>query len=349
MSTRPLHSPATATLLRRSYAHGSVDTDIPGWTLRCLQTSSGTLNGGAREVHATGVQVLEEHYRHVVTNHYGVAPADGIGFALPWHMEGEGMFDGQPWTNRCVSLWNTNREFNAMNPPSDMLCIVIDRQLLVDHIAQTEQIDLEPALLRANLVIDAPRDYDALVRRLRQLVTAGFEGDGDPSTPAAQQAIRQEVLETLAPLVVDHLDGEHDHRGRFTHLVNVRRARDVALSNLDTPLQVQDLCQALQISRRSLQNSFRAVLGINPLNYLRALRLDGARRDLLNGHSVKEVTETWGFWHWSRFSQEYRRLFGELPSTTLRRGTDASMPGATPKGSALDDLEAIATSALLDA
>lgn len=317
----PLQSPSpeTTTLLQRTYAHGSVDTDIPGWTLRCLQTTSGALNGGAREVHAPGVQLLEEHYRHVVTNHYGVARSEGIGFALPWQMACDGMFDGHTWSRGDICLWNTNREFNAMTPPTDLLCVVVDRQMLLDHIRQTEQIDLEPALLRASVVIHAPQDCTALVRRLGHLVAAGFDGDCDTSAPATQQAIRQEVLESLAPLVVAHLDGQHDHRGRFSHLVNVRRARDVALSNPDTPLQVQDLCQSLQISRRTLQESFRHVLGINPLSYLRALRLDGARRDLINGRSVKEVTETWGFWHWSRFSQEYRRLYGELPSTTARR------------------------------
>jgi AraC family ethanolamine operon transcriptional activator len=47
----------------------------------------------------------------------------------------------------------------------------------------------------------------------------------------------------------------------------------------------------------------------------------------MNGHSVKDVTETWGFWHWSRFSQDYRRLFGELPSVTARR-TGAAEAGA---------------------
>ena len=26
----------------------------------------------------------------------------------------------------------------------------------------------------------------------------------------------------------------------------------------------------------------------------------------------------WGFWHLSRFAQEYRHMFGEMPSETLR-------------------------------
>lgn len=314
-------------LLQRSYARGSVDTDIPGWSLRCLQTSPGLLDGGTRELHGSGVQVLEEHYRHVVTNHYGVAPPDSIGFAIPLGMHGEGMFDGQRWGPNGICVWNTSREFNAMAPPMDLLCVIVSRSLLVEHIAQTEQIDLESALLRASLVIDMPQLSACVGRRLAMLVDAGFGQDWDTSTRTAQQALRQEVLQTLAPVLVERLDGRHDHTGRFSHMVNVRRTREFALAHPDMPLQVQDLCRELQVSRRTLQNSFRAVLGISPLEYLHALRLDGARRGLLEGRSVKDVTDAWGFWHWSLFSQNYRRLFGELPSTTSKRAT--GVQGAT--------------------
>lgn len=304
-------------LLRRTYADGAVDTDIPGWSLRCLQTSSGALGGGAREVHTSHVQLLEEHYCHVTTNHYGVARPDAIGFVLAARLAEHGTFNGQSWVPTQMCVWNTNREFNAMTPPSDLLVAIVDRPLLARHVVQTEQLDIEPALHRASLVFEAPAT--AIVQRLGALIRGAFDEGCDPSTPAARQAIHQEVLETLAPLVVAHLDRDPAPRSRFSHLTNVRRAREVALSQPDTPLQIQDLCSALQVSRRTLQDSFQTVLGVSPLHYLRALRLDGARRDLLKGHSVKDVVETWGFWHWSRFSQDYRRLFGELPSATLRR------------------------------
>ena len=32
----------------------------------------------------------------------------------------------------------------------------------------------------------------------------------------------------------------------------------------------------------------------------------------------RHVIARWGFWHFSRFSAEYRRMYGELPSQTLR-------------------------------
>ena len=324
MSAVPYRSQPT--LFQRSYAHGCVDTDIPGWSLHCVQTTSGALSGGTRELHSGGVQVLEEHYRHVATNHYGVAAPDSIGFVVPLQMQREGMFNGEAWCPGTICLWNTNREFNAITPPSDILCVMVNRALLVEHIAQTEQIDLEPELLRASLVFRIPGVPAVPAQRLSELVAAGFGLHWDVTRPAAQQAIRQEVLETLAPIVVEQLDGRHEYHCHFKHMTTVRRVREFALAHPDTPLQVQDLCRELRLSRRTLQDCFRAVLGIGPLWYLRTLRLDGARRSLLAGCSVQQVAETWGFWHWSRFSRDYRRLFGELPSATLRRaGSSAGM------------------------
>jgi len=297
-----------------------------------MQTTSGALNGGARELHAGGVQVLEEHYRQVFTNHYGTALPDSIGFVIPLELRGQCMFNGQDFRSGTLCLWNTNREFNAILPPADILCVMVDRVLLVEHIAQTEQIDLEPELLRSGLVFGAPEVSGVLAQRLSELVAAGFGHDWDATTPAAQQAIRQEVLERLAPVIVEQFDGQHDHPTHFRHLTTVRRAREVALAHSDTPVQVQDLCRELRVSRRTLQDSFRRVLGIGPLWYLRTLRLDGARRGLLAGCSVQEVAETWGFWHWSRFSHDYRHLFGELPSTTLKRAASSGATATPPTG-----------------
>jgi AraC family ethanolamine operon transcriptional activator len=38
-----------------------------------------------------------------------------------------------------------------------------------------------------------------------------------------------------------------------------------------------------------------------------------------SSETVTEVAFRWGFWHLSRFAREYRSMFGESPSETLRR------------------------------
>jgi len=55
---------------------------------------------------------------------------------------------------------------------------------------------------------------------------------------------------------------------------------------------------------------------------LRTIRLNGARRDLRNAASchatVQDIAAAWGFWHLSQFASDYKDLFGELPSASLR-------------------------------
>ncbi|UCG61547.1 MAG: helix-turn-helix domain-containing protein [Candidatus Zixiibacteriota bacterium] len=40
--------------------------------------------------------------------------------------------------------------------------------------------------------------------------------------------------------------------------------------------------------------------------------------------TIADVANHWGFWHMGQFSADYRRLFGELPLETLRRGNGRS-------------------------
>ena len=60
------------------------------------------------------------------------------------------------------------------------------------------------------------------------------------------------------------------------------------------------------------------------------LRLNAVRRELRalaaagQPVSIGDVAARWGFWHWSRFTENYRLLFGELPSHTVQSVLSAS-------------------------
>ena len=88
------------------------------------------------------------------------------------------------------------------------------------------------------------------------------------------------------------------------------------------PLTPQELARVGCMSVRTLHASFRQALGETPMSYLRRVRLDRVREELLRGNParvrVTDVATAWGFCHQSRFAQQYRDRFGELPSRTLR-------------------------------
>jgi len=116
------------------------------------------------------------------------------------------------------------------------------------------------------------------------------------------------------------------YRVRRRALSLLRQAReyiDAELAHGCCP-SVVDICRHTQVSQRTLQYAFRELLDMTPVAYLRIVRLNRARAELLAPPSafttVTEVASRWGFLHFSKFSRDFSVLFGELPSETLRRG-----------------------------
>ena len=103
----------------------------------------------------------------------------------------------------------------------------------------------------------------------------------------------------------------------------LQRAIDFVSQNEGDLLRVSHVCQVAKVSERTLQYAFREYYGISPKKYLEAIRLNNAHRllNLLNPDTarVNEIAYQTGFWHLGKFAADYKRMFGELPSTTLKR------------------------------
>ena len=103
----------------------------------------------------------------------------------------------------------------------------------------------------------------------------------------------------------------------------VRGAEDfVESGGARQAIQIEDVCRALNISRRTLYRAFHDLLGVSPKAYLRLKNMSAARARLLDAASqpttVTQVALDHGFWELGRFAGAYRAMFGESPSETLR-------------------------------
>ncbi|MFE3883230.1 helix-turn-helix domain-containing protein [Streptomyces lydicus] len=67
-------------------------------------------------------------------------------------------------------------------------------------------------------------------------------------------------------------------------------------------------------------SAFRDRLGLPPLSYVRNLRLDRIRADILaSTDPIGTIAYRWGVCHLGRFASPYRDRFAELPSDTAAR------------------------------
>ncbi len=112
---------------------------------------------------------------------------------------------------------------------------------------------------------------------------------------------------------------------------NRSRKRDIAISIAEDYIAeptreivtVDQLCDVANISERTLEYAFRERYGMTPKRYSLVHRLNSVRKQLRKTKPgcalVSEIARQHGFWHMSKFSADYKKLFNELPLTTLSR------------------------------
>jgi AraC-like DNA-binding protein len=99
----------------------------------------------------------------------------------------------------------------------------------------------------------------------------------------------------------------------------VRRALEFLHANVHADalgeIALHDVAAHAGVGVRALGAAFQRETGVSPMRYLRQLRLDQARIDLLSrGCSVTEAATRWGFCNLGDFARYYRQRHGELPS-----------------------------------
>lgn len=86
---------------------------------------------------------------------------------------------------------------------------------------------------------------------------------------------------------------------------------------------VSELCANVNVSRRTLEVAFQTIVGKSPLQFLTQRRLCRAYVDLKRAKDesirVTDIAFAHGFTELGRFANRYQKIFGELPSETLRQ------------------------------
>ena len=86
---------------------------------------------------------------------------------------------------------------------------------------------------------------------------------------------------------------------------------------------VSELCANVNVSRRTLEVAFQTIVGKSPLQFLTQRRLCRAYVDLKRAKNessrVTDIAFAHGFTELGRFANRYQKIFGELPSETLRQ------------------------------
>ena len=148
---------------------------------------------------------------------------------------------------------------------------------------------------------------------------------------ATEGAVGASILAAHRPeaLAIAVLNGLSNSRktDEAQHLKSDRAIRlvlDYVNSAPSEEITAVELCTLADCSQRWLEQSFKKRFGVTPKAYVKYLRLARLRRDLQQppcgeSQTVNQLAGAYGFWHMGQLAADYRKVYGELPSDTLKR------------------------------
>ena len=219
--------------------------------------------------------------------------------------------------------FDSTREVNLIVPADSIICAVQIPQDVFDSWAELMQrSDLNARFFSTNFVT-IPGMMDGVQVYLKKLYdTARHHPEYFSTTPSLHS------LEDFIPLLINaipsaapSLDLALRSPRRFEL---VKQAEEHMRSHLEAPITLIALCKALHISERPLNYGFQEVFGVSPMAYLKTLRLQAVRTQLQLADpettAIAEIANRFGFQSLGHFSRDYKTMFGELPSETLKLG-----------------------------
>jgi len=137
---------------------------------------------------------------------------------------------------------------------------------------------------------------------------------------ATEEKLGEEIRNVLAlPREIEHPLGRHVVPRRQI----IRMSMDFVDQNGGGYVLVEQLATAAGVSQRTLRDAFHGYFGAAPVEYLKRRTLHLVRKALKASNpatvTVTEIATQFGVWELGRFARDYRCLFGELPSKTLRQ------------------------------
>ncbi len=292
--------------MARILQHLSDDADeqsraLDGWRQHYEQLGHGRFQGRAWQwVTAQGALLRESTNRHL--RELIVPPPEHLVLAVPLAVLPGSRFAGRPLQRESLMVLGDQDEHSLLSAGElDLIGLCVHRALL-GQLAGHKLEWLQHAERQRNL--DLSPDVAAAIRHGLLALSAQAETAPTDTPEAEAELLGLALAQTVALAMRDGQHAAAMPRDNPTRLRVVQRAIDFMQAHLREDIDVDRLCAAACVSRRSLQYVFEEFLHTTPMAYWRALRLNEARRVLRRtpGHSITDLAYEWGFASASHFS-----------------------------------------------
>ena len=201
----------------------------------------------------------------------------------------------------------------SYSEPYLLLMIDLDAERIAELAVRVFPYGLpQPRDTRALYVADAgPHIVDAATRLLDLMAQPA---EADLLAPLVRDEILIRLLRSPMGSRVARIGQTGSSVQRIANAVSRLRA------HFDQAVNIEELAMLVNMSVTSFHRHFKAVTGMSPLQYQKALRLQEARRLMLTTRvDAESAGRRVGYGSASQFSREYGRFFGSPPAKDINR------------------------------
>lgn len=328
MDTEQFSSLSPPLLSFKSHFPDELEELVPGWDQECIPLKKGEFFWQNDVLQIGDFQFYSERFDAPVISR-GWIPKDTLVIGLPRSLYGNDYYGGHLITPQSLPKGCDGQDFDLkVEQRMHHLLIGVPMDQLINYLGKT-QSSLSPKELRLSYILTPDAiAYNHFRNYMEELFNLVKTQSLAPMQATVQSSIESLIMADLLPLLANVLIPESAtdlprQASRYRQLV--KRADAFIQDQLDHPITLQELCEHLATSQRSLYYAFQAVYGLPPMDYIKAWRLTQVRRALRKADptivQVSGIATRFGFWHMSQFSNDYKKMFGESPSMTLKSGS----------------------------
>ena len=295
---------------------------LNGWDTDYRQIGAGKFSTSFNLYASTGIRFSEQYCnREMIVS--AAPPPEHAALFLPLNPGDKGTLQGQSLGVGNVALIAPESEVFYRSPKGLHMMVVTIPVSRLEGAIKAASDDKHGQLTAGTRVLTLADDA---ISRLSNCINSALE-IAEAHTDQAEfnvclQEMEQDVATILSLALTNPEQPEHGARGRKNRLGCLKRATDFIEANLASPLGLETLSQAAGASPRTLEIAFREVFNITMVQYIKNRRLTAINRLLLDPQyhvaSVSSLSRAHGFKQMGHFARDYRSLFGESPSDTLR-------------------------------
>ena len=292
------------------------------WNLEFSQLDSGKFSGELMLLNMPEFQLSFSSFNRQF-NQKGATPCGYRTFAIPADKHQSFRWKNHEVNGNNMIIFPESGELDAHSFPGfKAYTISIANDLIEDFINANESTDLVSIKDMGEVLELAPQSMHSIRRQINYMSEQIERNPELINKKAFQQIFTNDFPSLLLNRLINRKPGNKTPSQRIRDISTQKAVEYLNGCKSEMP-SVTELCLISGASQRTLEYAFKDKFGFGPKEYMMKLLLNRVRQALKKANhekvTVQVVAHRHGFLHMGQFSRDYKKLFGELPSETLKQ------------------------------